>query len=67
MVKYAHEGFVSPAESAEDAERDANERAERDCWDCRRRGNKDTQGVCPPPSFSASSALSVGGNIGEQQ
>ena len=41
MVKYAHESFVSPAsasalcatadkESAEDAERDANERAERD-------------------------------------
>ena len=42
MVKYAHEGFASPAESAEGAERDANERAERDYCDCRRRGNKDT-------------------------
>ena len=61
MVKYAHEGFVSAAESAEDAERDANERAERDYWDCRRRGNKDAQGVCPPHSFSASSAFSVRG------
>lgn len=52
---------MADKEGAEDAERDANERSERDYWDCRRRGNRDTQGVCPPPSFSASSALSVGG------